>query len=261
MALDFGAHQDVVFENAPLTSVLCQVRFSPILSLGARAGLAGFQTALRDLYPILLDPQQTTSIQVSPEPSINVSAPVWRLLDEARVWTVGIAVDFVSLETSRYTSIVEFLGRFDHILSMLHRTLRPADSLRVGLRKVNLIEAPTSEPASLTGIIRQELMGPLRLTDFPAQIVSGNSILHFVESEDASSLVVRYGLGKSDQEKLGFFIDMDYFTERPFGVDGDGALTNCLRHFSEGMTSFFHWAIEDKYKENFGPRPRTSRQD
>lgn len=256
MALNFGQHPDVVYEKAPLATVMCQVKFSPILSLAVAEGVAGFQQALRKDYPNFPAPQQSASVQVGPISSVNVSPPVWRLLDADSNWTVGVAVDFVSLETPRYTSIEDFLERLDRVLNVIARTIQPSLSGRVGLRKVNIIEAPVEQdPSSFSGVIRPEFLGPLGLDNWPVPIAGAASQLHFNESDD-TGLVVRSGIGRDDAGKLGFVLDMDYFTDRPFEVQGGGDLTESLRQFSDSMTSFFHWAVMPDYLNTLSPHPR-----
>ncbi|WP_166804420.1 TIGR04255 family protein [Cryobacterium algoritolerans] len=248
-----------MFEQAPLTLVLCQVRFPPILALLSAAGVTGFQTALRDVYPVFLEPEHSASINLSPGSiGVDAHAPVWKLRDEKQNWTVGIAIDFVSLETDSYTSMEEFLSRFDHVLKALRRTLRPAESLRVGLRKVNVLKSKTANQTfGLVGMVRRELLGPLAVAEFPAPISGAASHLQF--QDDDSSLVVRSGLSRDDSGALVFVIDMDYFTERPYEIDGGNSLTMLMTHFSEGATSFFHWAIDDDYKATLKPHPRDKR--
>lgn len=259
MALNFGDHEDVVFAGAPLTSVLCQVKFPPILSVAAPAGVAGFQEAMRAEYPRLLDVEQSASFQVSPEPSMSLSAPVWKFTDEDAAWTVSLSIDFVSLDTPTYSSIDEFLSRLDRVLSALHRTLRPASSTRVGIRKINHFVSDTRNTASLLGIIRPELLGPLATESFPAPISGAGSFLQFHEDE-STIFVVRTGLDTDEEHPLIFVLDMDYFTERPFEIDGGDALSTSIRHFSDGMTSFFHWAVEADYKKTLSPHPRASKE-
>jgi hypothetical protein len=52
---------------------------------------------------------------------------------------------------------------------------------------------------------------------------------------------------------------MDYFTERRFGFDDLEPMRDLLQYFSDGITSFFHWAVLDSYKANLGPHPRPGR--
>lgn len=256
MGLNFGEHDDVVFEHAPLVTVLCQVRFPPVLSLMTAAGVAGFQTALREEYPTLLPPQRSASVELGPQSvGVEASAPVWKLSDAGGQWTVGLAVDFVSLESPNYTNITDFLTRFARVLKVLRRTVRPADSLRVGLRKVNFLEAPESQQTtSFLRMVRPELLGPLAVEQFPAPVSGFFSQLQFADQDNL--LVVRYGL-QVQQERPGFVLDMDYFTERPNEVSDAPGLMQLLRHFSDGMTSFFHWGIDERYKQELAPRPRS----
>lgn len=256
MGLSFGDHADVVFKRAPLVSVLCQVTFPPVLSLMTAVGIAGFQTAIRQAYPTLLPAEQATDIALGPQSvGIKQGAPVWKMVDDSRAWTVGISANFVSLETPSYTSIDEFLERMDFVLRALHRTIRPAESTRVGLRKVNMIDAEEYESTvdRLSAIVKPELLGPLSVETFPAQISGSFAQLEF--SENYNQLIVRYGLGTSN-DRDGFVLDLDYFTQQPYGVDGGEALIELLRYFSEGITSFFHWAITDSYKARLDPLPR-----
>lgn len=256
MALDFGEHADVVFERAPLKTVLCQVRFPRVLALLAEAGITGFQAAVRDEYPRLLEVERSASVEMTPEVAkFQASPPVWRFTDEEANWTVGLAVDFVSLETPKYKNIDDFLQRFNRVLTALHRTVRPADSVRVGLRKVNAIAADEGErdTACFARAIRPEMLGPLGVESFPASISGSYSQLQF--EEEFHHLAVRYGLQTMD-ERMNFVLDLDYFTEQPYKVDGGDQLAGLLRYFSDGMTSFFHWAVKDEYKATLGPRPR-----
>lgn len=256
MALNFGDHPDVVFDNAPLVQVLCQVKFPPILSLMTRAGVAGFQTALRDEYPVLDSVQAAAKVQMGAEAiAFSPGAPVWRFHDAQRTWIVGLAADFISLETSGYTDIEEFLERFSSALSVLRRTVRPADTMRIGMRKVNEFQENGRDTRAFLSKLRPEVLGLSAVDSFPAPISGAMSQMHFVD--DDTMLAVRHGLSEnSDEEKMSYVLDMDYFTERPHAIDGGDSITNLLRHFSDGMTSFFHWALVDSYKAELGPQQR-----
>jgi uncharacterized protein (TIGR04255 family) len=232
------------------------VRFPPILSLMTIAGVAGFQAGLRDEYPTMLPATRQASVDIGPEGmGAQASAPVWKFADESKQWTVGLATDFVSLETPSYSDIGEFLRRFRHILAVIRRALRPAESLRIGLRKVNLVEVPGADTTPLSTMIRPEMLGVLGAEWFPTPLAGSFTQTTFQDDENA--LVVRYGLTDTEgREVTKYVLDMDYFTERPYQVGGDDSLTDLLRYFSDGMTSFFHWALLDSYKERLRPHPR-----
>jgi uncharacterized protein (TIGR04255 family) len=259
--LDFGPHPDVVYDRAPLMTVLTQVRFPPVLSLLSRAGVTGFQEALRREYPVLLPPERVANVSMT-DASVGVEAspPVWRMTDSENSWTVGLAVDFFSLETSAYLGIDDFLTRFQRILKALRATVRPAESLRIGLRKVNSISAPdVADTRSLVGMVREEMLGVLAVEKFPAPIAGAFSQLVF--EDGLNQLTIRYGANKPNDEKLDFIIDTDYSTEQPYAIDADEAMVGLIHHFSAGSTSFFHWALEEAYKDTLGPRPRQAGLD
>lgn len=254
MGLNFCEHEDVVFDRAPLVLVLSQVRFPAVLSLMNQAGIAGFQEVIRDTYPILLDPERSATIELSGnQVGVRTAAPVWRLTDADGIWAVNLASDFVALETSRYTDLDDFLGRFDKVLDALRRTIRPADSTRIGLRKINRLRQPGNDTSDYVGKLRAELLGPLGAATFPASIAAYFSQMDF--RDDDNMLAVRYGLEPSD-EGMSFILDMDYYTERPQEVQPGNSLTDLLRYFGEGTTSFFHWALTDTFKSNLGPKVR-----
>lgn len=220
-------------------------------------GIAGFQTAVRSVYPTLLPAEQSTDIAFGPQSlDIKQGAPVWRMVDEGGQWTLGISAAFVSLETPNYTNIDEFLERVSFVLKALRRTIRPAESNRIGLRKINVIDADeyANDLGQLATIVRRDLLGPLGVSSFPAKISANFSQLEFADS--FNSLVARYGLGTKDGRD-GFVLDLDYSTEQPYTVDGDRGLLDLLRYFSDGMTSFFHWSITEEYKKRLEPSARS----
>lgn len=254
MGLDFGSHPDVVFDRPPLRTVLTQVRFPPILSLFTAVGVAGFQAALQEEYPTFLSPEQGNAVAVPGEEGKQL-APVWRMVEGP--WTVGLAVDFVTLETTAYTSTEDFLTRFGRVVKVLHEVLRPAPSLRIGLRKVNAIALPDpGQTASLVGLVRPEILGVLALEHLPAPLTQGGGA--FELTDDFNTLTARYGLSGSSEQTANFMLDIDCATTQPYSIEPGPDLLGVLRHFSESATSFFHWATTDDFREALGPRPRSS---
>lgn len=260
MALEFCVHEDVVFDDAPLVVVLTQVKFSPILSLLTLAGVAGFQASLRDEYPTMLERAQQPSVLVGPNVvGAQQGSPIWRFTDDSKQWVVGLAADFVSLETPKYTDIEEFLGRFQHILDVLRRVVRPGESLRIGLRKINTFEAPGRDTAALLSMLRPELLGLVGVERFPAPLGGAASQVGF--QDDENTLMVRSGLeNPMGREVVKFSLDLDYYTERPYQIGGDRSMIELMKYFSDGMTSFFHWTLLDSYRETLHPHARREEQ-
>jgi uncharacterized protein (TIGR04255 family) len=255
LSLDFGPHDDVVYGLAPLRSVLAQVQFDPIFALFSQAGAAGFQEAIRSKYPRAKDPEQRTGISVEGRRiGVEQTPPVWRFTTEDDQWTVGLCVNFISLETPSYTRFEDFLERFTHLLHVLEKTLMPSSSTRIGLRKINAVAMPDpSAPHSLAERIRPEFLGPVARPDYPTALVQSLGQLQF--DEDMNHMVVRHYLDGTDQQAF-FVLDTDYFTDMPHEISGRGPIIDLLHHFSRGLTSFFEWVLQPAYKATLQPTPR-----
>lgn len=256
MGLNFVEHQDVVFDRPPLVTVLCQIKFPPVLSLMTTAGVAGFQAGLREQYDTMLPVERQAKLDVGAgNVGIETIPPVFRFRDTTENWRVGVSAEFVSLETFAYTGIDAFLERLQRILKVLRLTVRPADSVRVGLRKINLIALPDeAQTTSLLGIVRRELLGPLAVEEFPAPLSACQGHLEYTDGSNV--LAVRYGMGSAGEKGSGFILDLDHYTNRPYRLDDNDDLIGLMKYLSDGITSFFHWSIEDGYRLSLGPRPR-----
>lgn len=133
---------EVPLQDAPLVRVISQIRFPPILSIRKEDNVADFQEALRADYPHL-QRNEVRNIGMVPgqDPSIS-EAIIWRLADlpELATWRVSLGVDFVALETWRYSDRRDFLGRLQRVLANVETSFRPAEAQRVGLRYIDRLE-------------------------------------------------------------------------------------------------------------------------
>lgn len=291
MALRFAEHEDVVFRKAPLLSVLCQIKFDPVLSLLSDVGVAGFQESIRNLYP-RFNAEQFERLEVSGSPAtpqrrfgLSQSAPIWRHTDEEARWRVSIAADFIAIETPRYRDFEEFLDRLMFVLNAIDRTVHPGDSTRIGLRKINVLSHPdVSTTIDWRHFLRRELIGIVG-TEHPGQLMFGLSDIRF--GEGLSELTVRHGavpdhfveqlersmvvssvdavpvaaqpettISQAREPAHDYLLDLDYSTIAPYPVRDAEDLAEVLQEFSDGITSFFHWAILPRYREWLEPEPR-----
>lgn len=259
MALSFPEHEDVVFGRAPLTLVLCQIRFSPILSLLDEAGVSGFQTALRNRYPEL-DSQRAANVAVSPNSAqMSVSAPTWRLHSDEDSYEVSLAVDFVAIETPKYLHFGEFSDRLVETLDAIDRTVHPGRSKRVGLRKVNTLSHPdVSSPSDWNDLLKPQLLGLAAVSEMPGHIDRDYSELHL--SDDANGVLsIRHGVEPDDPSR--YRLDLDYWTEAALEVSSGDQMQNLLRGYSDSMTGFFHWCLTSDLYQALEPQPRGASTD
>jgi len=255
MALSFPEHPDVVFDRAPLTQVLCQIRFSPILALFADTGVAGFQEALRKYYPEF-DVDHQAEISMSPvHAEIQTKAPVWRLRDAEARWQVSLAVDFVALEVSAYGHFAEFNDRLLTVISVIERTLNPGRSTRIGLRKVNRLGHPNVKiPEDWRGLLRSELLGLVGVQGMPGTYGQEYSEQNLHDSEEGV-LTIRHGIDPGNSEC--YILDLDYWTTKSMPIRSDNSFSFLLKSYSDAMTGFFHLCLDRPLYDHLGPVPRS----
>lgn len=258
MALAFPALADHVFENAPLVVVLTQVRFPPILALLAEPGAAGFQEAIRETYPTMTKIEDVGVLLGPTTVQAQRQAPVWQFTNSDKQWVVTLSVDFIAFETPAYTHADDFLTRFDRILDALDRTVHPARSLRVGLRKVNQLVAAHQDAREWQHRLNPKLVGLLSDQELPGEVRFLFSDLRLGD-ENGDELAVRHGVIEGTPTK--YRMDLDYSTERPFEIKAGSDLTALLRSYALSETQFFVWSLGEELHANLGPLPRPTREE
>lgn len=253
-SLRFAEHEDVVFRKAPLETVLCQVRFPPILALLDEVGVAGLQEAVRAEYPDTSSDHQV-EFNVGPvNAQVKRSAPIWRMRTDPDRWTVSAAVDFVALETTHYGDWDQFRQRLEFLLAAVDRTLAPGRTKRIGLRKVNLFTHPEAKDAQeWVGLLRPELIGIAGL-ETPGTVALSFSEVHYQDNA-GGTLTARFGPDREASSK--FRVDLDYWNEDRFAIMPSSSLVHVLAEYASSMTSFFHWIITPRLKEHLEPVPRS----
>ncbi|MEJ7764022.1 MAG: TIGR04255 family protein [Acidimicrobiales bacterium] len=259
MALAFPAPADQVFRDAPLVVVLSQVKFPAVLSLLAEPGAAGFQEAIRDTYPAMAKVEGAGLVVGPTTMEARREAPVWKFTSSDEQWVVSLSVDFVALEALKYTHAGDFLGRLDRVLDAVDRTIHPAPSTRVGLRKVNQITAEVDNPRAWSRYLKPALVGLLGDGALPGGVRGALSVLR-LRDENGDDLIVQHGL-MDDDDAQKYRIDLDYSTERPFEIRANDGLTALLRSYAASETQFFMWSLGEDLYRRYGPIPRPMEQE
>jgi uncharacterized protein (TIGR04255 family) len=184
--------------------------------------------------------------------------PVWRFSDPSHTWVVSVAVDFVALEVASSTHFADFRDRLEHIIAVIEKTVHPARSKRIGLRKLNELTRPSvSEPKDWEPLLEEKLLG-LITAGLSGTIAMGLQEFRFTDdSED--TFIVRHGVVPDPEKKASYVLDLDYFTTRPFAISPQSGLTGLLQSFSDAETTLFKWCLKSPMKEFLGPKPRPTR--
>jgi uncharacterized protein (TIGR04255 family) len=252
MSVDLSQWPRVIFDNNPLKAVVLQVRFPPILALSQAAGVAPFQSAIREVYPRAEAPGQQVTLVIGPAgtmPPVAQPGP-WRFLDE-QGWVAGLGTDSVSLETTNYEQYEQFEERAVKILEAARSTLGLTERVRLGLRYINEIHHPKARTVGeWRHLLKPELLG-----------VSGGELLgdrviqtlQQIEVRlDDGMLTVRHGCTVGDGPSP-YVIDMDAHDDaiRPFVVDEIVARVLSYRAWIGG---FFRSSLQPELYDFLRPR-------
>lgn len=255
MTLQFPRRNDVKLGRAPLTQVICQVRFSPILRIGAEQP-ASFQEAIRSQFPIF-EVEQSFSFQVpvhaQPDatPSFQMAPNAFRFTSADGHSSVTLAQDFFALATDRYTVWEDFANHLELVSETIKEEYSPAPILRVGLRYVNELDPERLGLAALEDVLallRPELTSSFR-TD--AWSIPKSFTTQMELDDDGDTLAIRLGLPPfSSESSRALVLDFDYYNETTSTLDD--LIPRCKR-FHDVIYDAFRWAVAEDKLSVFDP--------
>lgn len=261
MLLTMDPVEEVPLERIPLLRVIAQLRFSEVPALSSDENGAKLAASLAS-YPVGRTVQGLTVVfgQGNAEP-ITERQSIRQFLSADSHWTVGVAKDFISLETDAYTSRDDFCQRLSGIVVSITEIARPPVIDRIGVRYVDR----WSDPEFLENI--QELLVPEVLGVYPAVAAGGNVQIehtignHRILLDSGPAIQFRSGYvppGVSiDQaapatDSPSWLLDIDVFQEwsPPIAFDADFVDTHA-RQFADHAHSLFRWATTEEFIERY----------
>lgn len=248
---------EVPLSPAPLVQVLAQLRFPAITSLARAEFVAPFQEALRSKYPILRAEQPSLMFQASlnGEPMQFGASTTWRLHDKNDTWRISLAQDFVAIETTAYTSRADFYGRWEQVLTALHKITELSVYDRQGVRYINRLNG--DDLGDLQRLVRPEVLG-INSNRFAATLV--HSLCESRFHKDGSNLTVRWGIlpanattdpGIAPLSEPGWILDLDMSSAGSKDFSVPAAITEAT-HFAERIYTFFRWATTEELLKRRG---------
>jgi uncharacterized protein (TIGR04255 family) len=267
--LELPVQPRVVFERTPLALVICQVRFSTMLSVNDPKAVAPFQLAIQGDYPVAAPmAQQKVGLSIGPEgaqfslPSHPLPTPVWKFSDLSDDWTVVLTSDSIVLETRAYADFHDFLHKLRRVLDALESTIRPTICTRIGLRYINEVRPKNRDWAS---VVRAEFLGPLAIAQFKSRAVQSTQQL-LLHGPGGERVHVQHGLiptGSAVEPKPGvapnedpyYLLDMDAFVEysRPDLLPADPIkVCEVVTSLNTTTSALFRWAITGSFAATLG---------
>ena len=242
MTWNISQHPDEVFSRNPLVSVICQLRFHPILKVGDC--IADFQEGMREVFPEFAE--STASVL-----NVQTEAAGFEVKKERQFLlrktdgssTLTLTTNSLAIENHRH---VDRQGLFDDIdraivlLASLYKSVSPT---RLGLRYINLIDKQfIAEALNRTLEWPDVVSGDFLVTPGGLADLQGTTFFSEVRSPMATggSLTLRHGLLQDVESKVRFRFDMDRYVDSAFDL---ARVRSHLESFGEELFSMFKAAM------------------
>ena len=254
-----AAPPEVPLARLPLARVVMQVRFSPVLRIESRDGIAAFQEEVRNNYPHF-EQVSSTQFQIDlssgPQTMTPIVTTISRFWDADRTVRLSLGSSVVTLDAFRYESRTAFLDRWADILARIERLYTPTLTLRTGARYVNRIVGDGLKV--LTDLVEPNLIGVAQpnLREYVTQALSEASM----EVEEGQ-LLLRWGVLAANTTidpdlidpvpEPSWILDIDVFSgqQKPFSSVG---LRDEFRGLAERSYALFRHALTDHALDHFG---------
>jgi uncharacterized protein (TIGR04255 family) len=257
LPLQGAAPKEIALPNAPLVSVIAQVRFPTRLAVRSADRIIGFQDLICAHYPHL-ERQDISSFILGPGPSPTAggeSSVHWRFSDDTHKWRVTLTQDFIALETNAYESRTDFLERLKIILQAFEETFTPAHMTRFGMRYIDQIKG---EPLTrIATLLRDEVIGVANSLG-----ASAKQVLTQIEvAAEPGDLVARWGKLPANMTfdpnlvpaigEDSWFIDLDVSKsgESPFLTE---AIIETATLCAERVYAVFRWMVTKDFLRTYG---------
>ena len=256
--MPFPESPRVLYGKTPLTVVICQVRFPPVLKIESQVP-AGFQERIRATYP-LLDEANEVPAGLPPEVARLMGMALtekgrkeWKFLSEDRQWAAVLARDFVALTTDHYSRWEEFRQHLALLLEALDVEYHPSFATRVGLRYQNLI---VRSELNLDGVPWSELLMPHIAAEYCSAEIADEiqevSRRVVIELEEQTGLAhLRHGSARQQgEDEQAYSLDADLFAAEKMEIPDVLAR---LDVFNRVAARLFRWCITERLHNAMEP--------
>jgi uncharacterized protein (TIGR04255 family) len=255
----------VQYGKNPLTQVICQLTFPPVLRVETELP-AGFQEKVRDAFPLYKDGTGRV-------PGARVPKEVLRVLRGVGVdlaaalgprlhtfstvdghWVVTLAKEFVAVTANDYRRWENFRRQLDLTLDALQAEYRPAHYTRIGLRYRNVIRR---DELGVGGqpwheLLQHQLTGELTAPDIAPHVEGATRETILRLPRFSSKVHIRHGLAAAEGGEVAYVIDNDFYLDQ---VTECSDVLSVLQYFSGEAHRLFRWCISDSLHRSMGPEP------
>jgi uncharacterized protein (TIGR04255 family) len=251
----------VIFHEAPLTEVICQLRFPPILRIESDPP-ADFQDRIRDQFPLLDRHVQVLNIPKGVRPEIAQwigNAPLgtnYVFKTEDQSFALTLAPEWLALATTKYDRWEGFRQLLVPPLNALIEIYKPSFFSRIGLRYQNAIQRSalglTNRPWA--DLLIPSILGALSEPRFADNIVEIRKVVRANLPSAAGGVLLQHGFGGDNgRDQDTYLLDFDFYSEK---TEVPHAIA-ILDDFHTRAGRAFRWCITPQLRERLKPQVDT----
>ena len=259
----FPERERVIYAKNPLETVICQLRFPPILRIEAETPFQ-FQEKIRAEYPIVKERNLgTAGIPFPPEilkvfgeemSWLKTGKQAYEFHSDDEAWTVTLTKEYIALTSKRYTRWEEFKERLLIVVSALEEVYKPAQYTRIGLRYRDIVNR---SKFNLKGVDWSELLQPHIAGELNSDIgqyvnTVKKELLVQLDNGNGSVRIVHGLVQQPDTDEPCYLIDSDFSTTEKMEVNSAGERLN---YFNAEAARLFKWCITPKLHQSMEPGP------
>ena len=253
--MPFPEKDRVIYRKNPLTEVLCQLRFPPILKIDSQAP-ASFQDQIRRKFPLYEERTDIDLPSYFPEEfaksmkgqmNIKPAYPLHDFISEDRIWKLTLSRDFIALATKQYRTWDEFKEKLLYAIAPLREVYEPSSYTRVGLRysdEIHRTNLGLTADVPWSDLLQPHISGLLMSEDIRTDIKNMLNQVQIALPDNGARVTIRHGLGLlGPPQEQTYIIDSDFFRNESTEVDNAEAI---LDYFNRQARYLFRWCITDR---------------
>lgn len=248
--MPFPDSERVTYRRNVLETVICQLRFPPILRIETDLP-AGFQEAIRTQYPVLtqlgpIDPARGFPVDIMNLVKSMLPVSISRSYEFSSAdgrWKITLSKESIALECKGvYTTWEDFIGRLNGPTEALRREYAPPFFSRIGLRYVDVVRR---SKLNLQNVEWQHLLNPQIAGELASRI--SDDVLEAMHTvvvklnEPGDRVRMNHGLVSTQEpDEISYLIDNDFFSEQR--TESSNA-ANKLDELHRASGNCFRWCI------------------
>jgi len=261
--MTFPDAKRIIYNKNPLDTVICQVRFPPILKIETNVP-SEFQDKIRSMFPLYnekteyrIDIPSGGNGEIIPEllkkMSKTTTSKNHEFSSDDGNWIINLGRTFIAITCKEYTRWEDFIDKFKGPFEALLEVYSPSVFNRVGLRYIDIINR---HDLGLENIDWKLLIHPQVLGILSSPM--GDKISNFQTSyelqldDDGSIVRVSTSFAEHiESNEKCYVIDSDFYSSKKIMIDG---VFSKLDFFHGQASNLIQWIILKKLHNAMEPK-------